>query len=116
MTTKSERLPLVYIAGPYTNPDPVENTRNAIKAGMRLYDSGWGVPLIPHLSLLAHIVDPREVDYWYELDLAQLDHCSAVWRIPGASTGADKEVAHAEAAGIPVFTSWATLRPWLVQQ
>lgn len=27
------RKPLVYVAGPYTNPDPVENTHTAIQVG-----------------------------------------------------------------------------------
>lgn len=48
----SKRLPIVYIAGPYTNPDPVANTHNAIKIADQLYVDGVCVPIIPHLTLL----------------------------------------------------------------
>lgn len=34
-----------------------------------------------------------------------LQHCDAVLRLPGASTGADKDVEIAEARGIPVYRS-----------
>jgi len=102
------RQPLIYIAGPYTNPDPVGNTRRAIAAGMGLYDrTGCGV-IIPHLSLLSHFLDPRPVEDWYQFDLKLLEHCSAVYRLSGVSTGADREVVHAQALKIPVFTE---LRP-----
>lgn len=109
----TERKPLVYIAGPYTNPDPVENTHRAIKAGMEVWEWGLAVPIIPHLSLLAHVVQPRGVDYWYDLDLAQLDHCDALVRLPGESTGADREVEHAKARGIPCFDSLIDLKGYL---
>lgn len=109
---QSKRLPLVYIAGPYTNPDPVENTHRAIRAGLKLYDTEKAVPFIPHLTLLAHMVDPRPVDYWYRLDLDQLRHCDALWRLPGASTGADAEVGHAVVWDIPVFHHIAQVIEW----
>jgi hypothetical protein len=34
-----------------------------------------------------------------------LQHCDAVLRLPGASRGADQDVAIAEARGIPVYRS-----------
>jgi hypothetical protein len=97
------RRPLVYIAGPYTHPDPVANTRRAIGVGMGLYDRTDCGVIIPHLSLLSEMIDPRPVDDWYRFDLRILDHCSALYRIAGDSTGADAEVAHAQALGLPVF-------------
>lgn len=109
--------PLVYIAGPYTNPDPVENTRNAIKFGMALYDEGQVAVIIPHLSLLSHMVEPRDIDYWYEFDLDQLDHCHALYRMRGESTGADAEVEHARARGIPIFgDDLDGLRAWVAER
>lgn len=101
--------PLVYICGPYTHPDPVVNTRNAVEAGMRVWDEGLGVPLIPHLSMLTHLIDPRPVETWYQLDLRLLDHCGALWRLPGESAGADREVAYARARCIRVLTTWEGL-------
>jgi hypothetical protein len=108
----SDKQPLIYVAGPYQKPDPVVNTRRAIQAGMELYDSGLVVPLIPHLSLLAHLVDPRPVEMWYALDLRQLEHCDALLRLPGESTGADVEVDHAGQIGIPSFMSTPAVIAW----
>jgi hypothetical protein len=104
--------PLIYIAGPYSDPDPVLNTRRAIDAGMEVFDSGVAVPLIPHLTLLAHLVDPRPVEQWYRLDLGQLEHCSALLRLSGESSGADKEVDRARELVLPVFTAVAGAVAW----
>lgn len=105
--------PLVYVAGPYTHPDPVVNTHNTIKAGMALWETTLCAVIIPHLSLLAHVVQPRDVDYWYELDIDQLAHCDALYRLPGSSSGTDKEVEFAEAQRIPVFLERELLIAWL---
>lgn len=108
--------PLVYIAGPYSKPDPVLNTRRAIDAGMRLWDTGKATPLIPHLSLLAHLVSPRPEETWYALDLEQLGRCDAVWRLPGESVGADAEELHASGRGIPVLDSFDAILGWAVSR
>lgn len=105
--------PLVYIAGPYTNPDPVENVHRAIKAGMDLYRTGQCAVIIPHLSMTAQLVEPHDVDFWYEFDLTQLAHCDALFRLPGDSTGADNEVAFAIEQHIPVFALRSELYAWL---
>lgn len=94
--------PLVYIAGPYTSPDPVLNVRRAVKMAERVAASG-AVPIVPHLSMLWHLVSPQEIDYWYQYDLEILLHCHALIRLVGASPGADREVAFAEKEGTPVF-------------
>jgi nucleoside 2-deoxyribosyltransferase len=97
------KRPLIYIAGPYTNPDPVQNTHEAIRFGLQVYkDTGCPV-IIPHLTMTAHLVEPHEVAFWYEFDLEQLAHCDAVFRMPGRSTGADAEVTEAQRLGIPVY-------------
>ena len=96
-------MSLVYIAGPYTNPDPVINTRQATEAGLKVYErTGAGV-LIPHLSLLAHAMFPRDIDFWYLFDLSQVAHCTHLLRLPGASTGADREVEYARGIGLGVY-------------
>lgn len=94
--------PLVYIAGPYTRPDPVVNTRLAITAAERVEALGADV-FIPHLSLLWHLVSPAPVERWYERDNAVLDRCDALFRIPGDSTGADAEVERATELGLSIF-------------
>lgn len=95
--------PLVYIAAPYTNPDPVINTRQAIKCGLWLWHEDVCAVVIPHLSMLAHLVDPMRLEEWYRFDLDLLEHCHAVWRLDGESTGADAEVLRAKELGLPVF-------------
>jgi hypothetical protein len=104
--------PLVYLAGPYSSPDPVLNTHTVVEIASRLVDEGLVTPTVPHLTLLWHVIQPRELDFWYEYDLALVARCDAVLRLPGASTGADKETAFAESRGIPVFTDEAALREW----
>ena len=104
--------PLVYVAGPYTLNDPVANTHNTIKMASTIYDSGLAVPLVPHLSLLWHLVDPRPVEFWYEYDLHLLARCDALFRLPGKSSGADAEVIECGRLGLPVLRSMPELRAW----
>ena len=105
--------PLVYVAGPYTHPDPVLNTHDACVIGSQLIDSGMCGVVIPHPTLVWHMVTPRPLEDWYAIDLAALARCDAVYRFPGASTGADAEVAFAEARHIPVFYEMGDLIAWL---
>jgi len=93
---------LVYIAGPYTNPEPVENTRKAIDAWKVLVDAGY-LPFVPHLTLLVQLVYPHDPDFWYALDIDFLEHCDVLLRLPGESWGADREVEFCKERGIPVF-------------
>lgn len=110
--------PLVYIAGPYTSPDPVLNTRSAVAWAEAVEGEGCAV-VVPHLSLLWHAISPAPVERWYARDLAVLARCDALLRFPGASTGADAEVEFAEGRGIPVFMfdgsdfrEWSAFREW----
>jgi hypothetical protein len=96
-------IPLVFISGPYTNPDPVSNTHNAVLAAERIEDLFNVGVFIPHLSLLWHIVHPAPIEAWYGRDLHILERCDAVYRMQGESTGADREVTHAKLFEIPVF-------------
>lgn len=93
---------LIYVAGPYTHPDPVHNTHEAIKIGDMVWECG-ACPVIPHLSLTWHLVSPAPVEVWYERDLHLLARCEGLVRFPGASHGADKEVAFAEGKQLPVL-------------
>lgn len=84
--------PVLYVAGPYTNPDPVINTHAACRVGTALIEHTTWIPMIPHTSLLWHAVTPRPVEFWYALDLALMERCDAIVRLPGPSVGADNEV------------------------
>lgn len=110
------RKPVIYIAAPYTNPDPVENTHKAIKIATELYDEGWCVPFVPHLTMLWHLVTPRPVKFWLTLDIEHMENCDAVWRLPGQSSGADGEERHAIEVGIPVFHNYDDLKAWAMNR
>lgn len=105
----------VYIAGPYTHPDPVANTRAAMEMGDRLAVLGMA-PYVPHLSLFWHLLFPHPVDWWYEFDLHWLARCDCLLRLPGESKGADDEVEYALAHGIPVFRSLDGLLHWWAEK
>jgi hypothetical protein len=94
----------VYVAGPYTKGDVAVNIRTAIVTADQLVNLGF-VPFVPHLTHFWHLVKPRPYEFWCDYDNQFLPCCDAVLRIPGESTGADKEVEYATKLGIPVFYS-----------
>jgi len=105
--------PMVYVAGPYTSPDPVKNTHDTVHRASEMIDEGKVTPVVPHLTLLWHLVVPRtDVEFWYAYDLAILARCDAVLRLEGPSTGADREVAFAVELGLPLFTTKQALYEW----
>lgn len=101
--------PLIYVAGPYTEPDPFINTRAAIACGEMIEREG-ATPFIPHLSMLWHLIRPADITKWYARDLEVLDHCDGLYRFPGASKGADREVLHAQGIHLPVFRNQYEVR------
>jgi len=94
--------PLVYIAGPYTRPDPIANTRRMVRIADALLPLGV-TPLVPHMTLLWHLVRPRPYGFWLEYDLRLVERCDVLLRVPGESRGADAEVVHARELQIPVL-------------
>jgi hypothetical protein len=105
----------IYIAGPYTKGDVVVNVREAVIMGNNLRALGF-TPFIPHLTHFWHMIQPHEIDYWYKYDMEWLEACDAVFRLPGESNGASKEVARADELGIPVFYTISDLRHWKVAE
>lgn len=103
MQPVSALLPLVYVAGPITVPNPMHNTHRAVKVGNRLQATGLLLPIVPHLSVLGDMIDPKPYEWYLEHDLALIRRVDALYRLKGESSGADREVAHAEAIGVPVF-------------
>jgi hypothetical protein len=94
----------IYIAGPYTKGDVVQNVRMAILDGDYVARLGH-VPFIPHLSHFWHMLVPHEYQFWLDQDMQWLQECDALLRLPGESAGADLEVEWAIAHGLPVFCS-----------
>ena len=100
----------VYVAGPYTRPDPCVNTKRAVDAGQELLDAGL-VPFVPHLTHFWHTMRPNDYKVWLAYDLHWLRQCEVLLRLSGESSGANKEVTEAERLGIPVYhgSAWSLI-------
>ena len=104
---------LILIAGPYrsgTGGDPDAIARNLERleaAAAPIYAFGH-VPMIGEwvaLPILRGIgTASGDGDVMYETARRLLQHCDAVLRLPGESSGADTDVAIARERGIPVYT------------
>jgi hypothetical protein len=92
----------VFVSGPLTNGDPWANANAAIMASTKLLDAGIH-PYCPHLSTLWATVTPREYEVWMALDLAWVARCDCLLRLPGKSSGADREVECARRNGVHVW-------------
>ncbi|MEU2202276.1 DUF4406 domain-containing protein [Isoptericola sp. NPDC019482] len=106
---------LILIAGPYrsgTDGDPA-----AMEANLRrLEEAAWPVFAAGHVPMIGEWValpvlrsagatldDDLADDVLYPTAQRLLQHCDAVLRLPGESTGADQDVAIAESRGLPVY-------------
>lgn len=109
---------IVYVSGPFsadTTAGVLANIENAMRAGKALLDAGHA-PIIPHLNHLYDIWHdqtfgaPVAYDVFLDWDVAIVRRsCDAVLRLPGESRGADREVAVARDAGIPVYHALADI-------
>ncbi|HEX5737695.1 MAG TPA: DUF4406 domain-containing protein [Hydrogenophaga sp.] len=113
---EADRPLLVLIAGPYLSgtdghADRIAANRAALEA------AAWPIYQRGHLPMLGewlalpiiHAAGGREpgdeVFHAYQYPVAErlLSRCDAVLRLSGASRGADRDVARAEALGLPVY-------------
>jgi hypothetical protein len=113
--TSSKPL-LILIAGPYrsgTGDDPdllAANLRRLEEAAWPIFQAGH-VPMIGEWVALpvlrsagaSGIGDPLAGQVLYPTAQRLLEHCDAVLRLPGESTGADQDVAIARQRGLPVY-------------
>jgi hypothetical protein len=107
---------LILIAGPYrsgTGDDPALMAANLT----RLEEAAWPVFRAGHVPMIGEWValpvlrsagadgalDPLAEQVMYPTARRLLQHCDAVLRLPGESTGADQDVAIARERGIPVY-------------
>ena len=106
---------LILIAGPYrsgTDGDPAAIARNLARleaAAAPIHRLGH-VPMIGEwvaLPVLRGLDDTEaaEGDVMYDVAARLLQHCDGVLRLPGASAGADNDVAIARERGLPVYFS-----------
>lgn len=102
---------MIYLASPYTHPDPFireERYLRAAKALMfLLLRKEWAYSPIVHCHELAKIGGlPPDAKFWEEYDFAMLAQCKkfVILRIEGweTSKGIAGEKAEAERLGIPV--------------
>ena len=113
---------LILIAGPYrsgTGDDPELMAANL----RRLEEASWPIFRAGHLPMIGEWValpvlraagadgvrDPLAEQVLYPTARRLLQHCDAVLRLPGESTGADQDVAIARERGLPVFFDLADI-------
>ena len=129
-------MKLVYLAGPITKGPTDGNVAQADVAMFRLMSSGVAV-INPMLSCWAGAgiervrvrcrrqsgvphPDPKAHGHfqtishtgWLDMDKEIVGRCDAVLRLPGESSGADIETAHAAECGVPVFHDIEELIRW----
>lgn len=121
----------VYIAGPISKGCLLSNVNQATAAFVALAKLGFA-PLCPHWSVYSKPAERRDIYVerngrpsfagsevfcvatamgnddmvhadWMGVDLPWVAVADAVLRLPGESTGADLETAHAARLGVPVF-------------
>ncbi len=107
---------LILIAGPYrsgTGDDPTLMAANL----HRLEEAAWPIFKAGHVPMIGEWValpvlrgagatgvdDPLAEQVFYPTAQRLLQHCDAVLRLPGPSTGADQDVAIAQQRGLPVY-------------
>jgi hypothetical protein len=116
----------VYIAGPISRGDMLQNIRQFDDAFLHLLRLGFA-PFNPGTSVYLGSSRPSSEpggpvvaeanskasgvthEQWMAVDLAWLECADALVRLPGESVGADLEVEHAKKCGIPVFDGIAEL-------
>lgn len=110
-----------YVAGPISKGDLCANVNQATAAFLALAKAGCA-PMCPHWAVYAKPAyrsgpcldlvvceataeGGTELTHadWLGIDLAWVDVCDFLVRLPGESAGADAEVARAYERGIPVF-------------
>jgi hypothetical protein len=107
---------MILIAGPYrsgTGDDPDRMAANLA----RLEEAAWPLFAAGHVPMIGEWValpvlssagaagplDPLAEQVMYPTAQRLLQRCDGVLRLPGASTGADQDVAIARERGIPVW-------------
>ena len=93
---------IIYVAGPYSKGDVALNVRKAMEVGMRFNDAGH-YAVIPHFTHFLHMTFPRPYEYWLDLDNRIIPSCTAMHRIEGESSGADKEINFAKKLGLKIL-------------
>ena len=110
-------VPLIYIAGPYSDPDPHQrcvNIHNAWKLGTLVASLG-AMPVVPH-KCSEHMDAIQPAQFWIDATLQLMRRCDAVlfascWM---RSAGARGEHAEAERRQMPIFYTLTECAEWLL--
>jgi hypothetical protein len=117
VSCKTMKTPMmILIAGPYRSGTGDDPARMAENLG-RLEEAAWPIFQAGHVPMIGEWValpvlrsagadgplDPLAEQVMYPTAERLLQHCDAVLRLPGQSTGADQDVAIARRRGIPVY-------------
>lgn len=115
---------MILIAGPYASG--TDGDESLIEQNLRrLEEAAWPLFRAGHVPVIGEWValpvlrsagasgpnDPLATDVMYPTAQRLLQRCDAVLRLPGASRGADQDVALAEARGIPVYHALSEVPP-----
>ena len=98
----------IYIASPYTKGDKEKNVMVQIKAYWQLFERGF-LPIAPLLAHYVHIHYSLDYEQCMKIDFEWIKLSAAILRLPGESSGADREVEFANELNIPVFYSLCDL-------
>jgi hypothetical protein len=107
---------MILIAGPYRSGTGDDPSRMAYNLA-RLEEAAWPIFQAGHIPMIGEWValpvlrsagadgplDPLGEQVMYPTAERLLEHCDGVLRLPGESTGADRDVAIARRRGIPVY-------------
>jgi len=94
----------IYIASPYTLGDVAVNVKTQIDMASKLRSLGF-FPFWPLHSHFEHMAHPKSYHTWLTADLFWITKCDCLLRLPGESSGADKEIEYAKSLNIPVYYS-----------
>lgn len=101
--SKDPKKPTIYVAGPISVGDQFHNVARAFDTAQQLLEQGWA-PFVPHTTCFWHMIH-RDNHYedWLAFDFEWIKRCDALFRMPGESTGADREVLWARELGKPII-------------
>ena len=108
--------PLVYVAGPLTSNNgqgEFKNVHDAVTLCQKIWDLG-AIPFVPHLSSFWFLIYPyqRTYEHWLDYDFNVIRRCNAMFRMPGSSKGADREIDFATGK-IPIFYTLTDMAKWI---
>ena len=119
------KVPVIYIAGPFTAPTPDrirDNIRRAATLGHEVRRLG-AYPFVPHLIGAPYVLGASAIDlpdlfgygHWIKETLAYMKLCDGVLMTPDweTSNGARGERDDARGRGQPVFLTIEQLKDWM---